>query len=198
VVLICVHSSIKSQQQSPLLRLPAEIRNRICELVLGGLRLQSVCVQKPFFKSKGTPWRCISAKEKDQAGIIYLHRVTALTLVCRQLYQETHILPFKLNSVHIFTSTFSHLAAVLSDAQRNAISIARVHYFERKRSWHRDCLLLAQLGGLKRVVVEVSEKQWMSQEMLQAMLEEAKSCVEGRDVKVEFEIMSKYPPKLRK
>jgi hypothetical protein len=123
--------------------------------------------------------------------------VTALTLVCRQLYQETHILPFKLNSVHISTSTFSHLAVVLSDAQRNAVSTARVHYFEGKRSWHRGCLLLAQLGGLKRVVVEVSEKEWMSQEMLQAMLE-AKRCVEGRDVKVDFEIMSKYPPKPRK
>jgi hypothetical protein len=52
------------------------------------------------------------------------------------------------------------------------------------------------------VVVEVSEKEWMSQEMLQemlqAMLEEPKRCVEGRDVKVEFEIMSKHPPKLRK
>jgi hypothetical protein len=85
----------------------------------------------------------------------------------------------------------------LSDAQRNAIPIARIYYFEAKTSWHCDCLLIAQPGGLKRVVVEVSEKEWMSQEMLQAMLE-AKRCVEGRDVKVDFEIMSKHPPKLRK
>jgi translation elongation factor EF-Tu-like GTPase len=114
--------------------------------------------------------------------------------VCRQLYEETNILPFKLNSVDVSYSIFSHVKAVLSDAQRNAISIVRISDYDATESLHRQRLVLAQLGGLKRVIVEVSEKECMSEDMLQALLDEVKSCVEGRDLKVEVEIMSKYLP----
>jgi hypothetical protein len=110
-------------------------------------------------------------------------------------YAETSMLPFNLNSVQIYAGTFPHLLAVLSDVQRNAISTIRIYYMEVYRmqsyamcvSRSHLAYLVAQLGGLKGVIVE-GWKTWMSQEYMQDMLKGVKLCVEDH-VQVEFEIL---------
>jgi hypothetical protein len=145
VVLTYIHSSVRNQQESPLLRLPAEIRNAICELVLGGLRLHVICVPPRWARSCHVAAR----DENTQSGFKELHKLTALTLVCRQLYAETNILPFKLNSVYIFSDTFHHLATALSDQQRNAISTIRIYFYVDRLPRSDLAYMLAQLCGLK-------------------------------------------------
>ena len=104
------------------------------------------------------------------------------------LHRDQH-LPFKLNAVHIFPDTFFHLTTVLSEAQRNAISTIRIYY--PGIHYHLSLGLsqrLAQLGGLKRVVVE-GERAWISQEEMQNIVETVKHCIGDRIVQVEFEVI---------
>ncbi|KAB5535998.1 hypothetical protein GE09DRAFT_337514 [Coniochaeta sp. 2T2.1] len=112
-----------NQKVSPLLRLPAEIRNRIYELVLSvgiisvhhkpvghrwhhhrnhpspkGSSVRHEVVPGGFycrrFDSAQNPWveTRNSATRREERGM------TLLSPVCRQLYQETSLLPFQLNA----------------------------------------------------------------------------------------------------
>jgi hypothetical protein len=105
----------QNQSTSPLLRLPGELRNRIYELVLGG---KTICVEfktwhnlernghtaldcqfKYHYKvmnAKTNPWApYISTAIQQSEGLS--RNFTLLNGVCRQLYQETAVLPYKLN-----------------------------------------------------------------------------------------------------
>jgi hypothetical protein len=98
-----------NQTKSPLLRLPAEIRNRIYELVLGSKTI--VIDFKPYHvNNSGVVERTFNYTPTTYRGHVNpfparsisksLFTTTKLTLmnsVCRQLYHETEILPFKLN-----------------------------------------------------------------------------------------------------
>ncbi|USP77115.1 hypothetical protein yc1106_04389 [Curvularia clavata] len=73
----------QNQQQSPLLRLPAELRNKIFAYALGGRTFR--------FKTTGNyPWYIKNVTK-------YKHAL-ALLQVCRQIYAETALLPFSTNT----------------------------------------------------------------------------------------------------
>jgi hypothetical protein len=78
----------KSNQGSPLLRLPPEIRNKIWEYTLGHNIFKPVRVRVSIqkFKSK---W--ISRPDEPQIGL-------ALLATCRQIYSEAAFMPFNLNT----------------------------------------------------------------------------------------------------
>ncbi|KAF1959435.1 hypothetical protein CC80DRAFT_545818 [Byssothecium circinans] len=81
-----------NQLHSPLLRLPGEIRNKIYEYALGGLR----------FEKKGYGTTRVYAIEHPGNSKI-AHRSVAsmalsLTKVCRQVHAETALLPYQLNA----------------------------------------------------------------------------------------------------
>jgi hypothetical protein len=177
---------MRNKQDSPLLCLPAELRNRIYELALGGLRLQVFNIRNG---TKDYHSHYIAARDEEpHSRCKELHRLTALTLVCRQLYTETNILPFRLNAVHVSSDTISHLVTVLSEAQRNAIFTLRTNYVEIQYLRSANFLpLLAQLGSLKRVIVE-GWKAWMPQEEMQRLLEKVKQHIGHHLVQVELEI----------
>ncbi|KAK1758920.1 hypothetical protein QBC47DRAFT_370755 [Echria macrotheca] len=105
---------IKNRQESPLLRLPGEIRNQIYSLVLsvGHINVrfkkweyyQRSRNGKEFYTpvnpggfycrvldERQDPWFALGEPSNIQRGM------TLLSGVCRQLYQETAVLPFALN-----------------------------------------------------------------------------------------------------
>ncbi len=104
----------RNQQFSPLLRLPPELRNRIYELVLDVGQI-NVCFKKWEHKLRTrngqryyettvggfwcrildkdqNPWREPKAAPPPRRGL------KLLSPVCRQLYHETALLPFRLNA----------------------------------------------------------------------------------------------------
>ncbi|KAL2137799.1 hypothetical protein VTI28DRAFT_8193 [Corynascus sepedonium] len=110
----------RNQQLSPLLRLPPELRNRIFELVLDVGQI-NVCFKrwehrlrtKPgtaghryyetieggfccrILERDQNPWKDSKAQPTDRPP---RRGMTLLSPVCRQLYHETVLLPFRLNA----------------------------------------------------------------------------------------------------
>lgn len=76
-------SSVNSNHNSRLLRLPPEIRNRIWEYTLGGMEFRQI-----HFTSRK---RVFQAKPSERPNIF------ALLRVCRQIYAETALLPLAVN-----------------------------------------------------------------------------------------------------
>jgi len=107
----------RNQQISPLLRLPSELRNQIYELVLDVGQI-NVCFKKwehrAHTRTNGqryyetiaggfccrilgqdqNPWR----EPKESSGKPPRRGLKLLSPVCRQLYHETALLPFRLNA----------------------------------------------------------------------------------------------------
>ncbi|KAF2253367.1 hypothetical protein BU26DRAFT_400386, partial [Trematosphaeria pertusa] len=75
--------------KSPLLRLPGKIRNAIWEYVVGGTTFD----MHVKYRYKGRyAWRIPDAKAANTTK-----NQLSLLRVCRQIYAETAILPFKVN-----------------------------------------------------------------------------------------------------
>ncbi|KAK4234954.1 hypothetical protein C8A03DRAFT_46805 [Achaetomium macrosporum] len=105
----------RNQQSSPLLRLPPELRNRIYELVLdvGQInvrfkkwehRQRTRNGQRYYETIEGGFWCLILDREQNPwrapkgAYPPAARGMTLLSPVCRQLYHETVLLPFRLNA----------------------------------------------------------------------------------------------------
>ena len=105
----------RNRRLSPLLRLPPELRNRIYELVLDVGQI-NVCFKKWEHKARtrngqryyetvgGGFWCRILAKDQNPWGgpkapsAPPRRGLKLLSPVCRQLYHETALLPFRLNA----------------------------------------------------------------------------------------------------
>ncbi|KAI4651704.1 uncharacterized protein J4E79_009185 [Alternaria viburni] len=118
-----------NRQRSPLLRLPAELRNKIYGYVLGGMKLRIAQ------RTRKLDFLAVASVDSPYAEIP-LHTLTGLTLVSRQLYAETRILPFELGIMFALDFTLDHPIKRLSITQRQAI-----------------LFILRLLKGLKRVQV---------------------------------------------
>jgi hypothetical protein len=79
-------NSVKSNQESPLLRIPPEIRNRIWEYALGGKNFRQ---QPRGRKQMFVPM----PRERVNAS--------ALLRTCRQIYAETALIPFAVNTFSV-------------------------------------------------------------------------------------------------
>jgi hypothetical protein len=80
-----------NQRQSPLLRLPAELRNRIYEYTLGG---NTILINPWFGKPRFRITVC------DETSWEHPGCLVALTAVCRQIHAEARFVPFELNCFH--------------------------------------------------------------------------------------------------
>ncbi|KAF1832936.1 hypothetical protein BDW02DRAFT_624666, partial [Decorospora gaudefroyi] len=100
----------RNQRDSPLLRLPAELRNKIYRFVLGGNHI------RPYCETVMGVW------EVSFPGWAYSRLQLALLEVCRQVYAETKLLPFSLNRfVGYPEHMFELLATSLTPTQANAL-----------------------------------------------------------------------------
>jgi hypothetical protein len=146
--------SLRNQQQSPLLRLPAELRNKIYGHVLGGFIIS--------FRTSRPRHHClIRFKVSRKIGEF---KPSNLLLICRQINAEAQLLPFELNEFNYrIPEAFKHMLDLLSDRQVNAIKVLRIdtstfYQFMRWPSLYLNsserfgkCRSLARLSGSRIV-----------------------------------------------
>jgi hypothetical protein len=121
--------------ESPFLRLPAEIRNQVYEEALGGNGIKInyktyQCSYKkvvPVFKYHCTVLNFSNPFTDSEPQSIRLSRsFTLLNNICRQLYLETGVLPYRLNrwafASHKTMVNFLLMEQRLSSQQRHAIT----------------------------------------------------------------------------
>lgn len=147
------HSTERNQRESPLLRLPAELRHNIYEQILGG-KLYLVKLDRPRFN---LVTKCEDSSFSDDATILR---------VCRQIHYEARLLPFQLNVFDIrglFSSHFLGLPAKSLNRLKHITSIRIDGYFAEARGgklvarfplwFQRKSIFLARFPDLKRVHV---------------------------------------------
>jgi hypothetical protein len=180
--MLTLASTIKNQLKSPLLRLPAELRNNIYEYVCGGLIICPTAIE-------ASPYRLWSRHQRDSLDSDWkpLESPTKYLLVCRQMHAEMALLVLKLNDFgFLHFRYFSHFVSRLSEQQRAAITsvifalidnnvsrvieqqakawIYAVRPFECRGVFDRNMSFpLERLPGLTRMVVEVEnmkQEEW--------------------------------------
>ena len=92
-------SAARNQLRSPLLRLPAELRNIIYTMALqeGCIEIASQSVSLMSFNTILRAYRYSSSPD-EPTGIRYQGSYTSFASVCRQMYSETCLLPYTLNT----------------------------------------------------------------------------------------------------
>ncbi|KAF2874983.1 hypothetical protein BDV95DRAFT_603756 [Massariosphaeria phaeospora] len=195
---------------SPLLRLPGEIRNRIWELATGG---EGIEIWEDGQDYENGPKKCRVRRVRQQyrqSG----YAVFRLSEICRQIQQETTVMPYALN-----TFTFSVLnflgglrgffdwAYQLSPAQRNAVASIQPHchavyeYMEDKTptlksafpSLGRIYILDCSVEHLTPWSIDIStSKALIEQEVRQREGEDVKVFFGGWDLPGHLSGMSKY------
>ncbi|KAK1625206.1 hypothetical protein BDP81DRAFT_483905 [Colletotrichum phormii] len=107
-----------NRNQSPLLRLPPEIRNKIYRLLLSNMGIHVLHDPKTgsfhclALRAGANPWTCVPTTTSPTRHILEPERdtpktkkkrsrpvlgrgLTLLVLVCRQLYHETELIPYR-------------------------------------------------------------------------------------------------------
>ena len=143
---------------SALLRLPAELRLKIWAYSLGGHDL--VITSNSLFNDP-LPKIYVSIRSEltlnSGSNPRTPNHLLSLTLVCRQIYAETHpLMPFSLNTFHFFGLCAYHsFVAYLSQAQRDAVreivfGIFILHWYLLQAV---DLTIKDKLPGLEKIVV---------------------------------------------
>jgi hypothetical protein len=159
-------STLRNQQQSPLLFLPAELRDRIYTYHCGGMEIHikgkhSLTAHVCFRRPKRSP----PTREPALHQWCYQIPPPALTQVCKQLYAETSTLVLSLNEVGGGNrEVLEFLISRLSPTQMQAVTSVRTHTLGYNMDEHciverldpKECTLLgvlAQIKTLKRIAI---------------------------------------------
>jgi hypothetical protein len=201
-------SRARNREQSPLLRLPGELRNKIYGYAMSEV---TIIVFPPAHVRKHFQLHAYSAG--GATGSISSSNVldmTGLMRTCQQVYLETRLLPFQAITFHIHSDgSFIYFIDKLLDAERDAISTVqlstpdanmggalcisvansrrnddqsqRSHLDFLEWSWN---LGLDRLVGLKQVVVEASTQWFYGREGEYSLRAGISHCIKGRDVTV--------------
>ena len=129
-------STTRNSTESPLLRLPGELRNRILGYVVGGHIV--VLFDSPRSRPAGAPsglplqfrfTACSQTNFHDSYGMKRVSQSLTVTLVCRQLYFESAPLLFEINSFNFRSvQAFELFAETLTSRQRSAIKTISISY----------------------------------------------------------------------
>lgn len=138
------NSTALNQRNSPLLRLPGEIRNCIYAYVLGGLIINSpkplrlyirLLRQTSSFESR----ICTSAyKDGSTNPSQAMSSHLDLLYTCRSIFIETSLLPFALNKFEIHSMKLSHFLGGLTTTQKDAITTLKIDHSLLMIEYHRD------------------------------------------------------------
>ncbi|KAF3046619.1 hypothetical protein E8E12_011254 [Didymella heteroderae] len=140
--------AIKANSQSPLLRLPPELRNRIWEYTLGG-HVFDVTTRGIFKRRK----RIFKAKVWGLPKNTF-----ALLGVCRQIYAETVLLPYRHNAFNFKSEDAFDWALCLRPVQQQLISKIYVTTFGADHMLLRD-QCENETGWKKRVVENFQKRE---------------------------------------
>jgi hypothetical protein len=133
--------TLLNHEDSPFLRLPIELRYEVYEYILGDLDVSYALGDTTTLASK-----------------------LKLLTVCRQIHEDTYLLPFKLIAFEVLPHALKPFLSKLTDAQRNAITTFRVKQHTvkvapktkrqlRAMKEYAGLHELMRLRGLRRVVV---------------------------------------------
>ncbi|KAF2251348.1 hypothetical protein BU26DRAFT_592469 [Trematosphaeria pertusa] len=167
----------RNSTDSPLLRLPGELRDRIFRLAIGGhviavtrdgrgiQLLDPVSTKKyrPATATRGTKsshrGRARFLQGERIPGAERVSRIFTLAFVCRQIHSESQLLPYKHNIFHFDTPwSFGSFTKRLSTPQRQAIFSVSVGgdyiiekiLFPRRRAGLRPPTVYPIVPNLKR------------------------------------------------
>jgi len=93
--LLTSSSTHRNSVSSPLLRLPAEVRNKIFAYVNNGLHI--------FMRAGSVERAMISIKNGTHEGASSVYPLFLFQHTCRQVYNETALLPFSTNEYWYYT-----------------------------------------------------------------------------------------------
>lgn len=137
-LILCFLTNSLSSTTSPLLRLPPELRNKIYFYVFSSHRISVLSYQHRS--------RCYAALADtdliyDDLGLSTFKRLVAPTQVCRQMYAESRLLPYKYNTydiklVYNFTSWMCRLDKGLQAAVEGALTESQSKYVQEIRDGH--------------------------------------------------------------
>jgi len=158
-----ISRTLRNQRESPLLRLPAELRNQIYVYVLGGHEIRTESRPHGYNMSSHPPIQ-LSSHNKDDWN--RPHHFLALTATSRQLRSETTWLPFKLNTFRAHHNRgFKHFLWTLTFQQRDAIRTIRlmkVNYCYSPPRTESAAAFLFQcrhlLNGLEKLINERTDE----------------------------------------
>jgi hypothetical protein len=148
---------ILNARTSPLLRLPAELRNRVYDYVFGNIVITMArATNRGPAKRRRTYRYYLSARQQSSSK--NLKSLCGLIFVCRKLYAETQLLPFTSSMFYIETHCIKRLQltvaprlwAVVSHISMDYSAI-RPQYCTSKEIF--DYCDLVSLVGLKRITV---------------------------------------------
>jgi hypothetical protein len=163
----------RNAQQSPLLRLPSELRNSIYDFTFADVTIH-------LYKLIGSDRQHVACVRNSSLDAPVATNILNLTEVSRQRQFETRLYPFQLSTFHVVhDASFARFVDGLAEDQRNAIAILQVDpqqaymaeglyelsfstavsafdrliFGARLRDW--SCkMAFGRLHGLKRVVVK--------------------------------------------
>ncbi|KAF1970917.1 hypothetical protein BU23DRAFT_556427 [Bimuria novae-zelandiae CBS 107.79] len=122
-----------NQANSPLLRLPRNVRDSIYRYTLGGNTIEvsymtylngkvagGKFVSVPFHKYASSVYygECNPFTGTISEDISHTYGMTMLTLICRQLYLETYVLPYSLNKFYFVSVNTLFNFLVMEDPPR--------------------------------------------------------------------------------
>jgi hypothetical protein len=139
-------SSLQHNSNSPLLRLPAEIRNQIYNYVIGRHHYEIRTRGSSGITYYLSPGSASSPSWREQNG---------LSQTCRQLHHETSALPFRNNMFGIRMmedhSTLNKWMGLLQPYQASAIQSIYFCLFTYAKSLETLKTLLSNFSGIKGV-----------------------------------------------
>jgi hypothetical protein len=160
-------STTKNDLNSPFLRLPAEMRNRIYIYVLASKQPLTFTCSKPHFRYE-SPWNNVGQFTNVKCIMSRRTRLNlALLSVCRRIYFEVSLLQFILNTVRcISLQVLAQLPSLLSAEQRSVIRVLHlVTVIGQRRKLNKlvdphdawNATFEALLPGVREIVVELGE-----------------------------------------
>jgi hypothetical protein len=179
---------VKNNQDSPLLRLPPELRDRIWGFAIGAHVLRVVYTNSPANKTV----------VKIQPPFKENRNTLALLRTCRQIYSETALLPYKSSTYSCdLWQPLSHGLRHMKRFQRAQIEDLQV---ELDLPWSRNpvriqelCVdQLAILPGLKRVRILAFRDKYVLEHELEESRETIRNSLEpilaGTNISTMFEV----------
>jgi hypothetical protein len=159
--LLISHSTKRNQQSSILLRLPAELRNNIYSLVLGGKYITIAGWGSYWVQSKSLD-DCYALMCPPEEPEFTWHKfesskhLLSLLHTCRQVHSETRLLPFALNVFTVETLPVLGKWTANLGPRINAIHTVRISSEDHRKP--NGCALeyLRLYTGLKELEVSVA------------------------------------------
>lgn len=145
--------AVRNRKWSPLLRLPAELRNRIFEyaFVVRIVRFNFVSTESRY-PADFLAYPPITAGARDISSLL------RRTIVCRQIHSETAILPVKLNTFVVDIIELVDMVNAMPKEVQDQIHSLRI---DSRRHRVKDTVIqyisnLAKLPSLRKISVLVS------------------------------------------